>query len=254
MPDPTRPLRVVLVDDQPLVRAGIAFIVSTEPGIEVAVRGRQRRARRRRRRRAPARCRAHGRADAGARRARCHPADPRRRRPAGPRAHHVRRRRRVVGCDRGRGGRLRPQGCDGRRHHQGDPHRRGRRIVDRPPGRASRALRAPGGTAEIERLGRFDRHPRGVVGAGGRGPAADGQGSVQRRDRGGPLRQRTHGEGPHRQHLHQARRTRPGGRDRACLRRRARCPRLRRSRKEAEVDGSGRPSVVSCWCRTCSPG
>ena len=36
MPDPTRSLRVVLVDDQPLVRAGIAFIVSTEPGIEVA--------------------------------------------------------------------------------------------------------------------------------------------------------------------------------------------------------------------------
>ena len=37
-----RPLRVVLVDDQPLVRAGIAFILSTEPGIEVVVRSRQR--------------------------------------------------------------------------------------------------------------------------------------------------------------------------------------------------------------------
>src|SRR6187431_150287 len=31
-----RPLTIVLVDDQPLVRAGIAFIVSTEPGIVVA--------------------------------------------------------------------------------------------------------------------------------------------------------------------------------------------------------------------------
>ena len=28
-------MRVVLVDDQQLVRAGIAFIISTEPGIEV---------------------------------------------------------------------------------------------------------------------------------------------------------------------------------------------------------------------------
>lgn len=31
-----RALTVVLVDDQPLVRAGISFILSTEPGIEVA--------------------------------------------------------------------------------------------------------------------------------------------------------------------------------------------------------------------------
>jgi DNA-binding NarL/FixJ family response regulator len=36
VPDEPRPLRVVLVDDQPLVRAGIGFILSTEPGIDVA--------------------------------------------------------------------------------------------------------------------------------------------------------------------------------------------------------------------------
>lgn len=31
----TSPLRIVLVDDQELVRAGLAFIISTEPGLEV---------------------------------------------------------------------------------------------------------------------------------------------------------------------------------------------------------------------------
>jgi DNA-binding NarL/FixJ family response regulator len=36
MVDGAAPLTVVLVDDQPLVRAGIAFILSTEPGIHVA--------------------------------------------------------------------------------------------------------------------------------------------------------------------------------------------------------------------------
>ncbi len=35
VPSGDAPVRVVLVDDQQLVRAGIAFVISTEPGIEV---------------------------------------------------------------------------------------------------------------------------------------------------------------------------------------------------------------------------
>ncbi len=61
-----RPLRVVLVDDQPLVRAGIAFILSTEPGIEVVSEADNGELGVAAVARSPARRRADGRAHAGA--------------------------------------------------------------------------------------------------------------------------------------------------------------------------------------------
>ena len=214
-----RPTRVMIVDDQALVRAGFRMVLDAEPDIDVVARVRRRAGRARRTARPRRRRRAHGHPHAAARRHRGDAPGRRARRPP-PKVlvlttfdldEYVYAALRAGAA----GFLLKDAGAVGAA--LGDPGRahRGRRRRARADAAAARPLparaRDPRAAGGVERLDVLTEREREVLEAVGRG-------LNNTRDRRVVLRRRGHGQDPHRAHPRQARAARPGADGRAGLR------------------------------------
>ena len=202
-------IRVVVADDQEIVRTGLKMILDAQPGIEVVGEAADGRAavalaRVAAARRVPVRhphagARRH-RGDAAARR-------PGRRGPAGGRRHHHVRPRRVrARRAEGRRARLPAEGRRPRAARPGDPLGRQRRRPDRPERDGAAARRV------LRRVLRTAAAPaaRAVDRARGGGARAGRARADQRRDRRRAVHQPQHDQDPPREPDEQARRPQPG--------------------------------------------